>query len=50
MSAILFFFSYLFEKKIMYTIQKRQNFACNNYIFPKTKGKQEQTMDPLLGP
>ena len=26
---------------------KRPNFACDNYIFPKNKGKQEQAVDPF---
>ena len=29
------------------TTQKRPNFACDNYIFPKTKGNQEQAVDPF---
>ena len=30
--------------------KKRPNFACDNYIFPKTKGKQEQTVYPFHTP
>ena len=26
---------------------KRPNFACDNYIFPYNKGKQEQAVDPF---
>ena len=28
---------------------KRPNFACDNYIFPKNKGKQEQAVYPFHG-
>ena len=34
--------NYIFQKKIIYTIQKRHNFACDNYIFPKTKENENK--------
>ena len=34
--------NYIFQKKIIWTTQKRHNFACDNYIFPKTKTRENK--------
>ena len=34
--------NYVFLKQIIWTTQKRPNFACDNYIFPKTRGNKNK--------
>ena len=34
--------NYIFQKKITWTTQKRHNFACDNYIFHKTRGNKNK--------
>ena len=34
--------NYIFQKKIIYTTQNRHNFACDNYIFPKTRANKSK--------
>ena len=34
--------NYNFQKKIIQTTQKRHNFACDNYIFPKTRANKNK--------
>ena len=41
--------NYIFQKKSILTIQKRQNFALWHYILPK-QGKQGHTVDPFGSP
>ena len=48
MSAILKFYifktenNYVFLKQIVYNTQKRPNFVCDNYVFPKARGNKNK--------
>ena len=39
-----------FQKKIIKPTQKRQNVTCDNYIFPKTRGKPRTSSGPSTLP
>ena len=42
--------NYIFQKKIISTTQKRHNFACENYIFPKTRANKNKQWAHLGAP
>ena len=34
--------NYILQKKLIYTTQKGHNFACDNYIFAKTRANKNK--------
>ena len=53
MSAILKFDfpkkenNYIFQKKHLSNLLKKDNFACDSYIFPKTRANKNKRVDPF---